>query len=378
MSYLGEDTPKLGFGLMRLPHVDGNPNAPIDVETTKELVDMFLAGGFSYFDTAYGYEGSEVTIKEALVDRYPRESYTLATKLPAWKGADSAEEARQMFYTSLERTGAGYFDFYLLHNINETRIEAFDRFGIWDFVQELKEQGLIKHIGFSFHDHPDFLAKVLTEHPEVEFVQLQINYADWDNPVVESRGNYEVASRFGKPVVIMEPLRGGKLCRLPEAAEKALKKAAPENSIASWGIRFAISLPNVITVLSGMNSVEQMQDNIDTATRYGDGGFSDRELQALAKAHTILNKRPRIGCTDCRYCVKGCPQHIPIPGIFDAYNNYLVYDDLSEARRSYAMATGGDAGKASDCEGCGQCEEVCTQGIPIREKLEEIAAKLES
>lgn len=377
MPYLGEDTPRLGFGLMRLPRTDGKTDGPIDIELTEQLVDTFLENGFSYFDTAYGYEGSEAAVKETLIDRHPRESYTLATKLPAWK-ASSAEEAQQMFYTSLERTGAGYFDYYLLHNVSETRIWAFDEYGIWDFVQDLKRQGLVRHIGFSFHDHPSFLCTILDEHPEMEFVQLQINYADWYDPVVESEGNYKVARAHGKPIVVMEPLRGGKLCHLPESMEKVFKQASPGNSIASWGIRFATSLPGVITVLSGMNTMEQMQENTTVASQYTDGGFSDAELQALADVHMMLRKMPRIGCTDCRYCVEGCPQHIPIPGIFDAYNDYLVYGDLAGARKSYGFATNpDDMGRASDCEGCGQCEEVCTQDIAIRDRLEEIAAALE-
>ncbi len=378
MSYLGEDIPKLGFGLMRLPHIDDATDKPIDIERTKQMVDLFLQSGFCYFDTAYGYPGSEAAAKEALVERYPRESYLLATKLPAWAGAKTADEARQMFYTSLERTGAEYFDFYLLHNIDRKRIESFDNFKIWDFVQELKEQGLVKHVGFSFHDHPAVLDEVLAKHPEMEFVQLQINYADWDDPVVEARGNLEVAVKHDKPIIVMEPLRGGKLCKLPPAAEKTFKKAAPDKSLASWGIRFAASLPNVITVLSGMSSLEQMRDNIDTVSTHYTAGFNDKEHQALSKVQKILADIPRIPCTDCRYCVEDCPQDIPIPALFDAYNNYLVYEDLASAKNTYSFATGhGGHGKASDCAECGQCEDVCPQSIQIVEKLKEIAAKLE-
>ncbi len=378
MSYLGEDVPKLGFGLMRLPRVDGDANKPIDIEQTKEMVDLFLSSGFYYFDTAYGYPGSEAAIKEALVERHPRESYLLATKLPAWAGAKTAEEARQMFYTSLERTGAEYFDYYLLHNIDRNRVESFDKFQIWDFAQELKEKGLVKHVGFSFHDHPSVLEDVLGKHPEMEFVQLQINYADWDDPVVEARGNLEVAVNHNKPVIIMEPLRGGKLCNLPPAAEKTFKKAAPDKSMASWGLRFAMALPNVITVLSGMSTIEQMRNNIDIASTDYTAGFSDKEKQALSKVQKILADIPRIPCTDCRYCTKDCPQNILIPAIFDAYNHYLVYEDLDGAKHSFAFATGQTGvGKASDCEECGQCEGVCPQSIEIIAKLKEIAAKLE-
>ena len=222
-NYLGQDIPKLGFGLMRLPMLDSE----VDIEQTKEMVDIFLAEGFRYFDTAYGYiDGkSERAIKEALVDRYPRDSFLLATKLPAWAGAKTKEEAQQMFYTSLERTGAGYFDFYLLHNLGEARTEFFDRFDIWNFLEQKKKEGLIRHIGFSFHDKAAVLDKILTEHPEMEFVQLQINYADWDDPMVESGRCYEAARKHGKPIILMEPVKGGLLASPPPSVEKIFKDA---------------------------------------------------------------------------------------------------------------------------------------------------------
>ena len=224
---LGENIPKLGFGLMRLPMI----GEEVDIEQTKEMVDLFMKAGFTYFDTAYGYLGgkSEEAVKTALVDRYPRDSFTIATKLPAWAGAKTADEAKEMFFTSLRRTGAGYFDFYLLHNLGGERTAKFDEYGIWDFVQEQKAKGLIKHIGFSMHDSAEALDKVLTAHPEVEFVQLQINYADWDSPSVQSRLCYETARHHGKPVVIMEPVKGGNLANLPESVAKVFKAAEPDS-----------------------------------------------------------------------------------------------------------------------------------------------------
>ena len=219
--YLGENISKLGFGLMRLPM----KGEAVDIEQTKQMVDMFMDAGFYYFDTAYGYGNgaSEAAIKEALVDRYPRDSFMLATKLPAWAGAKNAQEAKQMFYTSLERTGAGYFDFYLLHNLGESRTRFFDDYDIWNFLEERKKEGLIRHLGFSFHDKADVLEAILTAHPEMEFVQLQINYADWEAPEIESRKCYETARKHGKPVIIMEPVKGGNLANLPEKAADVLK-----------------------------------------------------------------------------------------------------------------------------------------------------------
>ena len=244
--YLGEEIPKLGFALMRLPMKED----AIDLVQTKEMVDKFMEAGFCYFDTAYGYNDgeSEKAAKAALVDRYPREKFLLATKLPAWAGAKSKEEAEQMFYTSLERTGAGYFDFYLLHNLGEERTHFFDDYGIWDFLQERKKEGLIRHLGFSMHDKADVLDEILTAHPEMEFVQLQINYADWEDPSIESRKCYEVARKHGKPVIIMEPVKGGTLANPPEEVAEVFTAADPEASPSSWAIRFAASLEGVITV----------------------------------------------------------------------------------------------------------------------------------
>ena len=236
MDYLGKNIPKLGFGLMRLPML----GEKVDIEQTKTMVDHFLAAGFNYFDTAYGYLGgkSEAAAKVALVDRYPRDKFYLATKLPAF-AANNAEEARQMFYTSLERTGAGYFDFYLLHNLGDNRTEKYEEYGIWDFVKEQKEKGLIRHIGFSMHDKADALDKVLTQHPEAEFVQLQINYADWESDSVQSRKCYEVARKHGKSVIIMEPVKGGSLANLPDSVADVFHQADADASMSSWALRFA-------------------------------------------------------------------------------------------------------------------------------------------
>ncbi len=373
MAFLGNDIPKLGFGLMRLPRTGGDPEAPIDVDQVCEMVDLFMASGFCYFDTAYGYAGSEEAIRKALVERYPRDSFVLATKLPAWR-ASTREDSERMLETSLERTGAGYFDFYLLHNVGGRRAEFFDRYNTWDFAMRKRDEGVLRHVGFSFHDHAAFLEKILDEHPEMEFVQLQINYADWEDPVVESRRCYEVCRKRNVPVIVMEPLRGGALCRLPKNVAKILQEASPEQTQASWGLRFAAGLPGIITVLSGMSDIDQLRSNVETMSDVRP--LDDSELHAISMAQAALDEIPRIPCTDCRYCIEGCPQGIPISDIFDAMNKYLVYDSLGNARFSYSFATR-DGVVATDCVECGACEQACPQEIHIIEELKKCAEVLE-
>ena len=232
---------------MRLPRIGGE----IDIEQTKEMVDLFMSKGFSYFDSSWGYVGSEEAMKTAIVDRYPRESFQIATKCPAWV-VKTEEEAKNMIWASLKRTGAGYIDFYMFHNMGESRTKYFDDFGMWDYVLELKKKGLIRHIGFSIHDKADAIDKILTEHPEIEFVQFQLNYADWESSSIEAHKCYEVALKHNTPIIVMEPLKGGILANPVESVKKIFKEANPKASVASWGIRYAASLDNIITVLSGM------------------------------------------------------------------------------------------------------------------------------
>ena len=360
---------KLGFGLMRLPKT----NEAIDVPQVCEMVDHFLAAGFTYFDTAYVYDGSEVAAKAALVDRHPRASYTLATKLHVGKCAN-AEEARKELETSLARTGAGYFDYYLLHALMANNVDKYEEFGLWDFVRELKANGTIRHYGFSFHDSPELLDKLLTEHPDVDFVQLQINYADWENPEVQSRACYEVARKHGKQVVIMEPVKGGALANPPEQVKALFDAAKPGASYASWALRFAASLDGVLAVLSGMSNLEQVDDNLATMSDFQP--LNDAEQKVIQQAQHILGNSAAIACTACHYCTAGCPKKIAIPEIFAAANKQLANGQKAEAAAAYAAATA-EGGKASACIHCKQCERICPQHLPITDLLGRCAAMFE-
>ena len=372
MLFFEKEIKKLGFGLMRLPKQGDH----IDVEQVKAMVDKFMAGGFTYFDTAWAYPGSEDAIRQALVERYPRESFQLATKNAAWIKCKTREDAVQQFETSLKQTGAGYFDNYLLHNLGEMRTHFFDDFSMWDFVKDKKAEGKIKHYGFSFHSTPEELDAILTAHPDAEFVQLQINYADWENPAIQSRGVYEVARKHGKPVIIMEPLKGGLLANPPAAVANVLKESNPAVSVASWGIRFAANLEGVLVVLSGMSDLQQMEDNISYMKDFT--GLTAAQSAVIEKAREELNRIPLIPCTTCNYCAKVCPMEIGISGTFTAKNIYTLYGNKAMALHQEGWLVGGHGRKqAINCIQCGACEGVCPQHIKIRENLAEIAELFE-
>ena len=357
----GKDTPKLGFGLMRLP----KKGFGIDVEQVKTMVDLFLEAGFTYFDTAYVYLGSEKATRKALVERHPRDSYTLATKLNSMVTPNTRAAIKQ-FGTSLERTGAGYFDYYLLHSLMESNYSKYDRLKLWDFVGEQKAKGIIRNVGFSFHSGPELLDQLLTDHPEVDFVQLQLNYADWENPRVTSRANYEVARRHGKLITVMEPVKGGSLANPPEEVKRLFKKIHPDMSYASWAIRFVASLDGILTVLSGMSNIEQMKDNLSYMKEFKP--LDEEEEAAIHEAQRILGNAATIPCTACRYCTEGCPKQIPIPEIFAAMNKQLGSGQIEEAKAAYEEAVQGEH-FASTCIECKQCEQACPQHLPITENL---------
>ena len=371
MNEITKSSFKLGFGMMRLPRKTAEE---IDIEQTKEMVDRFLEAGGRYFDTAYVYQGSEDAIRQALCERYPRDSYLLASKLNA---ADfcckSEEEARGEIHVSLERTGAQYLDLYLLHGLSEGSISRYEEYRLWDYVRELKEQGLIRHYGFSFHDKAEILDQLLNDHPDTEFVQLQINYADWEGEDVQSRACYEVAEKHGVPVIVMEPVKGGLLADPPKAVKDLLTAANPQASPASWAIRFAASLPGTAVILSGMSDIEQVEDNLSYMKDFKP--LTDKEQETIVKAREILDGLDKIPCTSCAYCMPGCPVKISIPGIFAVMNIYKMYDNLSKARMEYVVRPLGP--RASECIACGQCESACPQHLPIISLLEEAKEKLE-
>lgn len=368
------NTPKLGFGFMRLPLLDPDDAKSIDVEQVKKMVDAFIEAGGTYFDTAYVYhEGvSEVALRQALVERYPRESFTIATKCLAWAQPD-AEAAKACLGTSLERLGVDYVDFYLLHNVGGPRTAKFDEYGMWDWARQKKAEGVVKHWGFSIHDGAEALEDLLSKHPDVDFVQLQVNYLDWDDPVVESRRCLEVARKHDVPVVIMEPARGGRLADLPQRGTDILKAAAPDQSVVSWAYRFCYELPGIITVLSGMSNLEQVQEN--TAEWKAAKPLSDEERNALDRALEALKSVGLIPCTNCRYCVKDCPQGIKIPEIMGLLNLEKMTENRDFTKGLYSWQAKG--GEASGCIQCGACEDMCPQGISIIEHLEEAAEAYE-
>ncbi|MCQ2466099.1 MAG: aldo/keto reductase [Clostridia bacterium] len=369
---LDNNSPMLGFGLMRLPEKDSS----IDTQKVCEMVDKYLASGATYFDTAYVYHGgnSEKVVKDSIVARYPRESFTLATKLPAWE-INSLEDRDKVFNTQLERMGVTYIDYYLLHSVedgnNYTKYEELDCF---NWAIEKKAQGLIKYLGFSYHGSPELLVEILDKHPEIEFVQIQLNYADWNSNLIRSREIYNILNDRNIPMIIMEPVKGGILANVAPSIEAEFKNNS-EASVASWALRYVGSLPGIKVILSGMSNDEQMDDNLKTFADFKP--LSEDEYTVIDKVTEMMNNLDLIPCTACRYCVDGCPSEINIPEIFKALNAKRTFPTDYRPIFVYGGLVDRGSGKASSCLECGQCEGVCPQHLNIMDLLKEAAEKLE-
>ncbi len=360
-----------GFGCMRLPMLDDDT---IDIEQMKQMVDEFLAAGFNYFDTAHPYHNkkSEPAVREALTSRYPRDRFLLADKMSS-SFFDSEENVREQFMKQLEICGVEYFDFFLMHALSAGNYEKYKRCNVYKVLTELKAEGRIRHLGFSFHDKPEMLEMILSECPEVEFVQIQFNYIDFDDPIVQSKACYDVCERHGKPVVVMEPVKGGTLVKLPPAAASAFDGLTPSFSKASYALRFVGGFPNVAVMLSGMSNIDQMRDNISTMKDFTP--LSEAETAAVERSRMAIRSLGTIACTGCRYCTEVCPQDIIIPEIMAILNLQKMYVGGGNSWQYWSLIKG--HGKASDCLECGACEAQCPQHLPIRSLLKEAVEKVE-
>lgn len=364
------DAKKFGFGCMRLPMKDKQ----VDIEQVKKMVDVFMENGFTYFDTAHGYIGglSEKAVKECVVDRYDRKSFTLTDKLTDCY-FNSESDIRDFFEEQLKICGVDYFDYYLMHAQCADNYPKYQKYRAYETVSELKAEGKIRHIGISFHDTAEVLERILTDHPEIEVVQIQLNYVDFDDAAVQSRKCYEVCRKHNKPVIVMEPVKGGSLVNLPEEAKKIFD-GLDGRSYASYAIRFAAGFDGVEMVLSGMSSLEQMNDNISFMKDFKP--LNEREREAVARVCGVFKGLNMISCTACRYCTAGCPMNISIPDLFSCYNAKTVFNDWNQNYYYESVYTANN-GKASDCIECGNCEYECPQHLPIRELLKKVASTFE-
>ncbi len=366
---------KFGFGCMRLPR----KGKEVLNEEFIKMVDYFIENGFNYFDTAHGYVNklSEPAIKDCLTSRYPRESYMLTDKLSD-EFFNKNEDIRPFFESQLETCGVEYFDFYFMHAQDRTNYEKYQACKAYEEALKFKAEGKIRHLGISFHDKASFLEKILTDHPEVEVVQIQLNYFDWDSASVESKKVYEVCEKFGKGVFIMEPLKGGSLVKLPEDSQKIMdnlrKKTNSALSNAGYGLLFAASLKNVLAVLSGMGNMDMMTDNVTTMKNFKP--LTEEEKTELFKVAQTLRGKDVIPCTACSYCTSGCPKQIPIPEIFSCRNNNMLFNDWNSVY--YYRIIKKEGHSATECIKCGKCEAICPQHLKIRDLLQECDSKLKS
>ena len=371
---------KLAFGMMRLPLLDENDESSVDFEQVNKMADLFLEKGFTFFDTAYPYHfgNCEVAFKKAVVERYPRDSYVIADKLPLFS-ITSEDQLEPIFSEQLERTGVDYFDYYLLHNVSGFSEKGFLDVDSFGFANKKKEDGKIKHLGLSTHGNAEYLDNILTMHPEMEFVLLQINYLDWESDGIESRKCYEVACKHNKPVLVMEPLKGGFLADVPPEAEKLMKNYNPGASVVSWALRFVASLDNVCMVLTGASSLEQLEQNIEDFENFTP--LNDEEYEILENVRDIINSNITVECTKCKYCLDACPESINIPKIFDLYNNEKILDPapwtpVGNAYLNYSKLP--SAGIASDCTECEMCVEECPQHIDIPKIMKDVVKTFET
>lgn len=365
---------KLGFGLMRLPLLDKNDTSSINIELFNKMIDYYMDRGFNYFDTAYPYlnGNSEKALRQSLVERYPRDSFLIADKLPIFN-LTSTKHMQEIFDEQLERCGVDYFDYYMLHNISTKHKEKYTKIDSFNFIKNKKEEGKIKHIGISCHDKPEFLENILKTHPEIEFVQLQINYLDWRDTIIQSKECYDVACKYNKPIIVMEPLKGGALCKLPSDIEEIFKNYN-DKSIVSWALRYILSLDNIFMILSGMNSFEQIKENISIVDNFKP--LNSKEQSILNEVISAINKTKHIKCTSCNYCIDVCPKNINIPKFFELYNTQKLLNQEHSIGMYYRNYISNHV-NPKECIKCNNCLDYCPQHLNIPLYLEEVVKQFE-
>ena len=373
MSFDTSKISKLGFGCMRFT---GREDNTIDIEYISKMIDAYMQAGGNYFDTAWAYPNSEAALRKALVERYPRDSFYIADKCVAWTCCNGPEDLEKQLQESLENLGVEYFDLYLMHNLGGVRTAKFEEYNTWDFVKSVKERGLAKHIGFSAHCTPEELEKFIADYPEAEIVQLQVNYLDWDSPSFRERECVEIARAHGLPVAVMEPVKGGLLADPSKAVKAILDEAMPNDSYATAALRFAASVDGVYTTLSGMSTVEQVEDNMRVFADFQP--LTADEQDAIKRAQVAMTESGIVPCTGCDYCAKVCPQGIGISGAMTALNYYINFEDPYAANYQLGFVVRFNAGKKmpSECIRCGACEEACPQGIKILDCFDRIEREI--